>query len=255
MIRTDLSSPPAPAPADNRAVVLAAAREVFAERGYRRTAVEAVASRAGVDTAAVTVLFGDKAGLFTALVRHSGRAAGLLEPDLGFGEKDRAARVARTYLLMWESSTRRAELEPVYRVALGDPEASALFCRSFAGVLNRQLTDSFDRRGPGAVGRDMRAALFGAQLSGIAIARYLTRVEPLATAPLSDVIAWITPALNFFLRGNPGECCCGAPEPVTSDAVQPDAARIETTRPDTAPADTAPKRPAWSEDDGFSALA
>lgn len=212
MIRPELDSPPAAASAhaDNRATVLAAAREVFAERGYRRTGVEAVAARAGVDTAAVNVLFGDKAGLFTALVRHSGRAAGLLEPDLGFGEKDRAARVARTYLLMWESSTRRAELEPVYRVALGDPEASALFCRCFAGVLNRQLTDALDRRFAGS-GRDMRAALFGAQLSGIAIARYLTRVEPLATAPLHEVIAWITPTLNYFLRGLPGEHC-GAPE-------------------------------------------
>lgn len=212
MIRTDPDSPTAEAPADHRAVVLAAAREVFAERGYRRTAVEAVASRAGVATAAVTVLFGDKAGLFTALVRHSGRAAGLLEPDLGFGEKDRAARVARTYLLMWESSVRRAELEPVYRVALGDPEASALFCRCFAGVLNRQLTDAIDRRVPGPGGRDMRAALFGAHLSGIAIARYLTRVEPLATAPLSDVIAWITPTLNYYLRGLPGERCGAAGE-------------------------------------------
>jgi AcrR family transcriptional regulator len=215
MIRSDLDSPPAAAPADNRAVVLAAAREVFAERGYRRTAVEAVASRAGVDTAAVTGLFGDKAGLFTALVRHSGRAAGLLEPDLGFGEKDRAARVARTYLLMWESSTRRAELEPVYRVALGDPEASTLFCRCFATVLNRQLTDAIGRGGPGS--RDLRAALFGAQLSGIAIARYLTRVEPLATAPLSDIIAWITPSLNFFLRGVPGERCATAADAEQAD--------------------------------------
>ncbi|HEU5331329.1 MAG TPA: TetR family transcriptional regulator [Actinocrinis sp.] len=218
MVYPGLDAPPAAAAADNRAVVLAAAREVFAERGYRRTAVEAVAARAGVGTAAVTVLFGDKAGLFTALVRHSGRAAGLLEPDLGFGEKDRAARVARTYLLMWESSIRRAELEPVYRVALGDPEASALFCRCFAGVLNRQLTDAIDRRVSGPGGRDMRAALFGAQLSGIAIARYLTRVEPLATAPLSDVIAWITPTLNYYLRGLPGERCGTAAERAGDEA-------------------------------------
>lgn len=208
---------------DNRAAVLAAAREVFAERGYRRTAVEAVASRAGVDTAAVTALFGDKAGLFTALVRHSGRAAGLLEPDLGFGDKDQASRVARTYLLMWESSIRRAELEPVYRVALGDPEASALFCRCFSVVLNRQLTDAIDRRVAGIGGRDMRAALFGAHLSGIAIARYLTRVEPLATAPLSDVIAWITPTLNYFLHGLPGERCTAA-----ADRTEEGAAPLES---------------------------
>lgn len=49
----------------------------------------------------------------------------------------------------------------------------------------------------GPPGLGLRAALVGAQLSGVAIARCLAGVEPLASAPLSDVIAWITPALGF----------------------------------------------------------
>src|SRR5581483_1862790 len=49
-----------------RRAILGAARATFAERGYERATIRAVAARAGVDASMVMRYFQSKAGLFTA---------------------------------------------------------------------------------------------------------------------------------------------------------------------------------------------
>ena len=62
----------------NRAVLLAAARGVFMERGYHGASVEQIAEAAGFSTGVVYSQFGGKADLFLALLeaRISERADG-----------------------------------------------------------------------------------------------------------------------------------------------------------------------------------
>jgi TetR/AcrR family transcriptional regulator, mexJK operon transcriptional repressor len=59
-------------PRDDRKSVamISAAADVFFERGFAATTVEAVAERAGVSKVTVYARFGDKAGLFEATVKH-----------------------------------------------------------------------------------------------------------------------------------------------------------------------------------------
>jgi TetR/AcrR family transcriptional regulator, mexJK operon transcriptional repressor len=52
------------------AAMVAAAATVFFERGFADTTVEAVADRAGVSKVTIYARFGDKAGLFEAMVKH-----------------------------------------------------------------------------------------------------------------------------------------------------------------------------------------
>lgn len=52
--------------ADTRARLLLAALRLFAEHGYARTPVRAIAEAAGSNVAAIAYHFGDKAGLYTA---------------------------------------------------------------------------------------------------------------------------------------------------------------------------------------------
>src|ERR1700733_9647815 len=61
----------------NRALLLAAARTVFLERGYHGASVEQIADRAGFSTGVVYSQFGGKADLFLALLeaRIAERAA------------------------------------------------------------------------------------------------------------------------------------------------------------------------------------
>jgi AcrR family transcriptional regulator len=51
-----------------RGLLLAAARECFGERGYAAAGIEAIAARAGVTTGALYHHFGNKRGLFRAVV-------------------------------------------------------------------------------------------------------------------------------------------------------------------------------------------
>jgi len=56
--------------------VIEAARQVFAERGYRAATIREICRRAGANVAAVNYTFGDKMSLYTEVLRHSMRAAG-----------------------------------------------------------------------------------------------------------------------------------------------------------------------------------
>ncbi|NUR91734.1 MAG: TetR/AcrR family transcriptional regulator [Nonomuraea sp.] len=70
---------------DTRLKVFGAAVELIAEQGYAATTVDAIAERAGVAKGTVFYNFGNKEGLFSALLEHSiGKlAAALAEADRG----------------------------------------------------------------------------------------------------------------------------------------------------------------------------
>jgi TetR/AcrR family transcriptional regulator, mexJK operon transcriptional repressor len=63
-------SPGRPRDHSKSAAMVAAAADVFFKRGFADTTVEAIAERAGVSKVTVYARFGDKAGLFEAMVKH-----------------------------------------------------------------------------------------------------------------------------------------------------------------------------------------
>src|ERR1700690_2612439 len=92
----------------NRALLLAAARTVFLERGYPGASVEQIADEAGFSTGVVYSQFGGKAELFLALLeaRIAERAAGNSRAVEGLAGDQGIAR-----LLEHAASTDRAEPE------------------------------------------------------------------------------------------------------------------------------------------------
>lgn len=61
--------------ASTREKLLAAAGQVFAERGYYNVTIREICRRAGANVAAVNYTFGDKLGLYTEVLRQSVRAS------------------------------------------------------------------------------------------------------------------------------------------------------------------------------------
>ncbi|MEZ0095317.1 TetR family transcriptional regulator [Streptacidiphilus sp. EB129] len=180
-------------------VLVSAARVLFTERGYRQTGFDDLAEWAGLAPRLARELYPDKAAVFGALVERTVRVAGILGPVMAEGvDEDLPARLARTYLSLWEPSPEgESPLIELYRVALSDQEASLIARDRVSLMLNSQI----DRRlpNPDAV---LRTSLFGAQVGGTAFARHLMRIEPVASAPLDTVIEAIAPALRRTLLGS-----------------------------------------------------
>lgn len=63
-------TPGRPRDHDKSTAMIDAAGDVFFERGYANTTIEGIAERAGVSKVTIYARFGDKAGLFEAMVKH-----------------------------------------------------------------------------------------------------------------------------------------------------------------------------------------
>ena len=55
--------------------------------------------------------------------------------------------------------------------------------------------------GIGAPDAALRASLVGSQMIGLVMARYVVRVEPLASAAPDEVVAAVAPTLQRYLTG------------------------------------------------------
>jgi len=174
--------------------ILAAARERFAETGYDRTSLRAIARTAQVDAALVHHYFGSKEQVFEAAIEVS-FATTLQVPEVVAGGPDGVGeRLARTFLSVWEDPATRTGLLAVLRSAVTNETAAAVL-RSF--VLRRLLLRvAAELDLPSA---PLRAQLAASQMIGIALLRYVLEVEPLASAEYEEIVALVAPALQQYL--------------------------------------------------------
>ncbi|HEX6447706.1 MAG TPA: TetR family transcriptional regulator [Streptosporangiales bacterium] len=185
-----------PGTPDTRGAILDAARRLFADRGYDATTLRGVAREAGVDPALVHHYFDGKHQLFVA-------ATGIpVDPDLmvsaaldgdfaGMGE-----RMLRTFLGLWESGDNRTRLMGFVRSVTTNEAAAAMMREAFGHIL-------FDRVAPRLSGPDVGLRLTAAmsQLVGLAMARYVVAIEPLASADLDELVPVFAPTLQRYLTG------------------------------------------------------
>ncbi|MER5470276.1 TetR family transcriptional regulator [Streptomyces sp. NPDC002935] len=175
--------------------ILEAAREEFSERGYEKTSVRGIAKSAGVDSALVHHYFGTKEQVFEAAIEVAfapalGAPETLVEGPLdGVGE-----RLTRFVLGIWENPTSRTPLLAIVRSAVNNDTAAAVFRRLVAAQLLRRIAGRLDV--PDA---ELRAELAAAQLVGVAMLRYVIKVEPLASVDLERIVARVAPVVQGHL--------------------------------------------------------
>ncbi|MEU2588770.1 TetR family transcriptional regulator [Streptomyces avermitilis] len=175
--------------------ILEAAREEFSERGYEKTSVRGIAKAAGVDSALVHHYFGTKEQVFEAAIEVAfapalGAPEAIAEGPLdGVGE-----RLTRFIFGIWENPTTRTPLLAIVRSAVNNDTAAAVFRRLVAAQLLRRVAGRLD-----APDAELRAELAAAQLVGIAMLRYVIKIEPLASADVERIVARVAPVVQGHL--------------------------------------------------------
>jgi len=204
-------SPPATSPAsqrtsrgrrpgapDTRAEVLAAARASFAEKGFRGTTIRAVAASAGVDPALVHHYFGSKQRLFLAAMEFPIEPAVVIPSLVSGGPRDELGRRFVAFLVtLWDRPDVRPLVTGVVRSAATDAVAATMARRLLAEGPLLAISNALDV--PDAA---LRAALASAQLMGLAMARYVIRIEPLASMSPEALAALAGPSIHRYLAGD-----------------------------------------------------
>jgi AcrR family transcriptional regulator len=186
-----------PGASGTREAILGAARRAFAEQGYQRATIRGVAELAGVDPALVHHYFGTKQELFVAAVRLPVNPVEQLAAVLAAEPDQVGQRLVETFLSIWDHAAGQSPLLALIRSAVADEQAAALL-REF--ITEEVLGPIADR--VGSPDAQLRATLAGSQLIGLAMARYIIRVEPLASAPPAQVAAVVGPTVQRYLTGD-----------------------------------------------------
>jgi AcrR family transcriptional regulator len=184
---------------DTREAILVAARDAFAERGFDGASIRAIATSAGVDPALVHHYFGAKEQLFLAAMRLPVNPGELLPDVVAEGPERVGERLLRTFLTVWDSPAGTAGAA-MLRSATSS-EWSARLLREF---LTTQILRRVQRMLglPASPETQLRLSLAASQMMGLAMARYIIKVEPMASAPRETLVQAIAPTIQRYLTGD-----------------------------------------------------
>ena len=170
--------------------ILGAARVQLAELGFERTTIRSVATAAGVDPALVMQYYGSKEGLFgAAALWHSDH-----QRILTATSDNLASAALEDLVSKFEDAEDRVAAIALMRSCLTHPSATAVMRDEV--MCERAAAVAQTLQGPDA---ELRAALFGACMIGLGMARYLIELEPLASASREDLLRLMAPVLQALV--------------------------------------------------------
>lgn len=176
-------------PEGKRAAILAAARSVFAERGFAHATIREIARRADVTHGLVVMHFATKERLFIEAVPGPRDLADTVTGDL----QGLPGRVARAFVARMESADHADPFIAMVRAAADQEAARGLLdaMRDESIAAYREVLD-----GPDV---EARVDLAGSFLIGVTFSRYMLKDGPLAALPQEELTAYITAALSAVL--------------------------------------------------------
>jgi AcrR family transcriptional regulator len=175
--------------------ILEAARALFREHGYDGTTVRAVAAEAGVDPAMVFYFFGTKQGLFAAAVEMSAQLPPAIEAIFTGGLDGIGERIIRTLLANMDKSD-RTPLAMLTRSAPTHDQSETLLREFIDREITGRLTSML-----GTPDAALRAGMVNVQLLGLTVARYIVRIEPIASAPVDELVTQFGQLVQHCLTG------------------------------------------------------
>jgi AcrR family transcriptional regulator len=189
-----------PGPRDERGVlaakILTAARAAFADTGLAGTTIRAVAREADVDPALVYHYFGSKEGLLDAATAPPQRWLESVAKTWTTPVPHLGGALLRLMLGAWADDEIGPVLRAILQTAAHDPGTREKLRRVVEGSLmgvSHLGADEHDRL--------VRSGLISSQIMGLAMMRYVWRIEPVASMTDEEVVAAVAPNLQHYIEG------------------------------------------------------
>jgi len=184
-----------PGPSNTRDEILAAARALFAQRGFQDTTMRAIAAEAGVNAALVHHYYGNKEQLLVAAMNLPLNPAEVVEKLLDGGPREQLGeRLVRFFVRAWRDPNTGQPLQALLRAAAATETSGATMRQFMENVMVPRLAAVLGVS-------PLRVAGAFAQLVGFALAGTVIRIEPLASATDDDLVALLAPSVQRYLDG------------------------------------------------------
>jgi AcrR family transcriptional regulator len=177
-----------------RTAILAAARQLLAERGYEATTIRAVAATAGIDPSMVMRYYGSKEGLFAAAVDvdlHLPQPSDLPRERIG-------ELLAKHLLSRWEGELSDEFIRLLLRSA-GTNKAAA---EQFRLIFERQPLTFVQELTGNAPDARRRAAVVSSQVLGMSYCRYILELPAVVELDAETLARTLAPVLQHYLTGD-----------------------------------------------------
>lgn len=190
-----------PGPRDEKGVlsarILGAAREEFAQNGWAGTTMRAVARAADVDPALVYHYFGSKEALLDAATTPPQRWLESVAATWATPVDQLGPALLRLMLGAWAD----AEIGPVLRAVLLTAAHDETTREKLRRVVEGSLIGA-SQVGTDGADRSRRSGLVSSQIMGLAMMRFVWRVEPVASMTDDELVAAVAPNLQRYIDGD-----------------------------------------------------
>jgi AcrR family transcriptional regulator len=185
-----------PGESGTQQAILDAARTAFTGTGYDGATVRGIAREAGVDPALVHHYFGTKEHLFVAAMQLPIDPRAILDQVLPGPPEHLGERIIGMFLTVWDASG-GGQLVALVQSVTSHQEAASMLRDFVMNVLVKRLIDAIapDRTA-------LRANLIGSQLIGLGMARYVVKLEPIASADHATIIRAVAPTIQRYAAGD-----------------------------------------------------
>jgi AcrR family transcriptional regulator len=194
-----------PGESQTRALILQAARQQFADRGYTRTTLRSIANAASVHPALLHHFFGSKQDLFQAALAMPVDPAEALDRLLTETPQDQLAdAVVRQFVTTWRDPQLGELMRARARQSFSDPDGLTLMREYWESIVIPRFAHAL--RVPEA---NVAAAL--AHLIGLTLTDSMIRVGQLSSMTTEEIVNLVAPVLDRYLHPD------DSPRPPTAD--------------------------------------
>lgn len=180
-----------PGQTQTREDILVAARNQFGQRGYNGATIRGIAAEAGVNPALVHHFFGSKEQVFVAALNVPLNPAMLVELIMQGPREEIGERILRMFLRLWGAPESRQTFLALVRSVASNEQVAALMRQFLEQTIIGPVSAALDLP-------PIRLTGAASQGLGLAMARYVVGVEPLASATDDEVIALFAPVFQYY---------------------------------------------------------